>query len=432
MYSIGIDIGTTSICGILIDVENGSIIKKIERANDTWIETKNSWEKIQDAEKILEIAVAILEELYRKEVISIGITGQMHGIVYIDKFGDAISPLYTWQDERGNLSYNDSTYAKAINSFSGYGNVTHFYNKTNNFVPTEATVFCTIHDYVAMKFCKLNQPIIHNSDAASFGQYDILSNSWKIKDNLLPKVTTECAVIGYYENTPVAVAIGDNQASFIGSVSEPTSILVNIGTGSQVSAVSDRISLCEDIETRPFIDGKYLLVGCSLCGGKTYAVLENFFRKTAELFTGKKMDKVYDVMNAELAKEYDCSLKVDNRFMGTHINPEITASITGLTVDNFTPQQLMVGFIDSMANEMFYMYQKMGVKGTTLVGSGNGIKKNKAIVKSLEKKFSTRLKIPTHNEEASFGAALFSLVACGYCKKINEAQKLITYKEAKN
>ena len=428
MYSIGIDIGTTSICGILIDIKNGSIIKKLEKANDTWIGTKNAWEKIQNPNEILSVATSILEELYSCEVISIGVTGQMHGIVYLDEKGNAVSPLYTWQDERGNLSYSGSTYAKHINSFAGYGNVTHYYNKLNNLVPKNAKVFCTIHDFVAMKFCSLVEPIIHNSDAASFGQYDLVSDTWKLQDELLPKVTPDCLILGNYKNTPVAVAIGDNQASFIGSVSEPSAILVNMGTGSQISVVSDEISTSSDIETRPFVNGKYLLVGCSLCGGKTYAVLENFFRRTAELFADTKLDKVYDVMNEELGKECACTLTVDNRFMGTRTHPEITASITGLTVDNFTPQQLLVGFIEAMANEMFSMYREMGVNGTMLVGSGNGIKKNKAVIKALEKKFSTQLNIPAHSEEASFGAALFSLVACDYFEDIAEAQKLIIYK----
>ena len=30
------------------------------------------------------------------EVEKIGLTGQMHGIVYIDKEGTCVSPLYTW------------------------------------------------------------------------------------------------------------------------------------------------------------------------------------------------------------------------------------------------------------------------------------------------------------------------------------------------
>ena len=41
------------------------------------------------------------------------------------------------------------------------------------------------------------------------------------------------------------------------------------------------------IEARPFLGGKYLLVGASLCGGKAYALLENFFRSFMKEATGQ-------------------------------------------------------------------------------------------------------------------------------------------------
>ena len=54
MYSIGIDIGTTSICAVLMDSQSGRIICSATHNNDSFIETPNTWEKIQD--------IAIIEE----------------------------------------------------------------------------------------------------------------------------------------------------------------------------------------------------------------------------------------------------------------------------------------------------------------------------------------------------------------------------------
>ena len=45
MFSIGLDIGTTSVCGILHNTANGEIIKSITRENDSFIKTENSWGK---------------------------------------------------------------------------------------------------------------------------------------------------------------------------------------------------------------------------------------------------------------------------------------------------------------------------------------------------------------------------------------------------
>ncbi|MBE6733683.1 MAG: hypothetical protein E7561_06785 [Ruminococcaceae bacterium] len=427
MKTIGIDIGTTSICGISLDTDSGIIEQKIEKKNDTWIATENSWEKAQNPDKILEIAFSIIDELYSDDVVSIGVTGQMHGIVYLNSLGDAVSPLYTWQDERGNLPYNDTTYAKHLNSFAGYGYVTHFYNKQNGLVPENAVKFCTIHDYVAMKLAGKSNPITHISDAASFGQYDLSANAFTVCDSFLPDVSADYTIIGNYKKAAVTVAIGDNQASFIGSASGQNSVLVNVGTGSQVSLVSERIVNIPDIEVRPYIENKYLLVGCSLCGGKSFDLLERFFRATAELVTGTHIDNAYAAMDKAAATIEESSLKVDNRFMGTRSNTEIKGSITSITPENFNPYELIRAMISGMSKELYDMFANMNTACENLIGSGNGIRKNKALTKELSKDFGTGIKIPCHREEACFGAALFSLVAVGVYGSISEAQKLIKY-----
>ena len=47
MKVIGIDIGTTSICGICMDSVSGKVCKVINRDNDSWLKGE-SFEKIQD------------------------------------------------------------------------------------------------------------------------------------------------------------------------------------------------------------------------------------------------------------------------------------------------------------------------------------------------------------------------------------------------
>ena len=61
----------------------------------------------------------------------IGLTGQMHGIVYVDKEGNCVSPLYTWQDARGSIYAGDQIPLTEeirercqIHAASGYGLVT--------------------------------------------------------------------------------------------------------------------------------------------------------------------------------------------------------------------------------------------------------------------------------------------------------------------
>ena len=105
--------------------------------------------------------------------------------------------------------------------------------------------------------------------------------------SILPEVTGDVAVLGKYKGIPVTAALGDNQASFLGSVGfRENTILLNMGTGGQISVLSDQLFSGEGIEASPFVNGKYLLVGASLCGGRAYATLEKFFRRFMKRATG--------------------------------------------------------------------------------------------------------------------------------------------------
>lgn len=425
MKAVGIDIGTTSVCGVVIDADTGEMINSCTKNSDAFIKTDNEWEKIQSVERIMSVANEILENFIDNDVAVIGVTGQMHGIVYTDKNGNAVSPLYIWQDERGNLPYKDTTYAKYLNSFSGYGNVTDFYNHENGIRPENAVNYCTIHDYFVMQLCGLKKPLIHSSDAASFGLYDLKEGKFDYECNV--DITADYCIAGEYRGIPVSVAIGDNQASVFSTLADEDSVLLNIGTGSQVSIVSNMPIEADNLETRPYFEGKYLIVGSALCGGRAYSVLKNFYSEILGYIEGTHDDKVYSIMNKMLDKADNTTLSVDTRFAGTRKNPEICGKITGITTENFTPSQLTLGVLEGMASELYDMYKQMGSEKCGIVGSGNGIRKNVALVKIFEEKFASEMKIPKHLEEAAFGAALFGLVSCGAFENANEVQKLIKY-----
>lgn len=406
MKAIGIDIGTTSICGILIDETTKDVIKTINKSNDSWIITDNSYEKLQNPEIIFNTAFSILNELMTDGVKVIGITGQMHGILYVDKNGESVSPLYTWQDGRGNLPYNDTTYAKYLNSFSGYGNTTHFYNEVNNLVPENAVSFCTIYDYFAMKITKRTTPLVHSSSAASFGQYDLKTHKFTTDNKYLPEVTPDVKIIGKYLNIPVTVAIGDNQASFIGCGGDENTLLINIGTGSQVSFITDDIDN-SNLEIRPLYGKKYISVGCSLCGGRAYAILENFYREVCKM-AGIDVESMYEFMEKG-AKESDLSFST--LFSGTRENPTLRGSITNISTENFTPYNITYSCMEGIICELYDMYKKENKRCEKLIASGNGIRKNNLLQNIAKNKFGMDLIIPEHKEEAALGAALFSLLS---------------------
>ncbi len=402
MKSIGIDIGTTSICGVLLDCDTGDVLNSITLANDSFIKTENEWERIQDAAIIWQRAKSILDDLSCSDVQSIGVTGQMHGIVYLNENGDCISPLYTWQDGRGDLSYNGSTYAKAADCPTGYGNATHFYNELNGLVPRDAAYCCTIGDYIALRLCNARTHIIHTSNAASLGNR---------RNPLSPEISNGTDILGYHNNIPVSIAIGDNQASFIGSGCTDDSVLVNVGTGSQISLLSQKE--VAGLESRPLYSDKRILVGCSLCGGRAYALLESFFRQVAEMATGQPCGNLYAQMNQLLQEPYDTDVTFTNAFSGTRLNPNARGTISNLSPSNLTPHDFILACLKGIAQELHDFYTLTNANHRTLIGTGNGIRRNPTLQRIFKQTFGLNLKIPINNEEAATGAALFAMLSIG-------------------
>lgn len=433
MKSLGIDIGTTTISAAVIDPAANTVLTTRTVPNDSFIRTERSWEKIQDAEKICAKVFGLADELLKthQEIESIGLTGQMHGIVYVDRQGECLGPLYTWQDERGALPCScyggksvcdllSETYG--IRIYPGYGLATHLYNQVSGLVPERAVKICTIMDYIVMKMTGRREPLMHSSNAASLGMFDVRERCFMreiirdagIQEDLLPETSDEFAVLGKYRGRKVSLAIGDNQAGFLGAVDDiDHTVLLNMGTGGQISVCSDTFFEGRGIEARPFLPGKYLLVGASLCGGRAYAMLERFFRFYCEGAGMKEtdhyavMERLMDQRMEEMAQER--KLRVTTTFSGTREEPLKRGMIGDIDVDNFTPGNLIRGFLDGMAEELHGMYEEM-VCGTELpaemlILSGNGFRKNRHLRRIAEEKFGMKAVLAECCEEAACGAA---------------------------
>ena len=426
---LGIDIGTTNIGFSLSKEHNAEQLCAYSIPNGCDIKSSYSFEHIQDAELILQKIQKELYSLLGKygSFSAIGLSTQMHGMLYLDSEGNAVSKLFTWQDERGNEIYkNGVSYAHHIkettgcDAKSGYGLVTHFYNLANRLVPQNAVTFCSVGDYIGMKLCKLKRPVIHTSVAASFGLFDpknlcfdlTAAKKLGISPDFLPQITNENKIIGFYKETAVCVCIGDNQASFLGSVEKDTDMLLNFGTGSQISFVNTYRENLGSCELRPYTGGKFLVCGASLCGGRAYAILENFFSNYMSQ-AGVKRESQYETLNRlaleELEKDSVNLPIFDTRFCGTRSNHDLSASITNLTEENFTPSKLIASLLYGMVNELYQMYTDAQRPAfSTLYASGGGVRKNKALQIIIEKVFGKEPVLPEIREEAAYGCAKFA------------------------
>ncbi len=448
MNAIGIDIGTTTVCAVVVDVESGKTVKTVTADNAYKIRGQ-AFERLQDPEKIVERVEDFLRELVNaySPVCCIGLTGQMHGVVYVNEEGRAVSPLYSWQDESANeLSESGKTYAEELSEITGYpmssgfGVSTVYVHTKRQRLPAGAKKICTIHDYAAMRLAKRKAPVVHPSDAASLGCFDEKKGGFDetalkkagVDLSLLPEIGGDRTVLGRWENIPVAIAVGDNQASYVGAVCNMRDcLLVNIGTGSQVSfPLHGEISLPPEVERRPCTDELTIGVGASLCGGRAFAALEKFFRESAEMTTGTPVSSAYEGMNEALSKLQDTKSewKVSTKFCGTRYCPDERGKIEGISLDNFTPQSFMLGVLQGIVDELYDTYAIANPSGIKrLIGSGNGLRKNPVLQRLFEQTFGMPLKIPAHREEAAFGAILYALVACGVYPTIEAAQTLVKY-----
>lgn len=434
MKILGLDIGTTTISAVVM--ENGAVLKSVTKDNGAFLTDCRPWEKLQDPGIIREKLLQTVTELFAAypDIERIGITGQMHGIVYLDRSGHAVSPLYIWQDGRGDQPFAEEgmTYAEKLAGLTGYpvstgyGLVTHFYNMHNHLVPENAVVFCTIHDYIAMVLCGEKTPVTDASDAASLGLFDVENGRFDeaalqkagIDPAMLPAPAKTQKIGSYQKKAEVYVAIGDNQASFLGAVGgRKRCMLVNVGTGSQFSVYTEKYMVCPGLETRPFPGGGYLLAGASLCGGRAYALLEQFFRKTVQMAGSFEGKDCYDAMAALLgsSEKPENLPEVIPLFQGTRQNPQLRGSIQNLDTENFTPLHLIWGMMQGMAQELYRMYEcyrNAGGQQAELIGSGNGLRKNLYLQKCFEEVFKLPLIMSESREEAACGAAVFAAGRC--------------------
>ena len=418
-YYLGIDTGTTSI-SIAAMSEERKLLASRTVNHKAFIEGDSPSSRVQDPERIkslvLETVSALTQELGRPS--AIGFTGQMHGILYVNAKGQAVSPLWTWQDSSG----DDSLAVLRENGLkvsSGYGMATHLHLQHSGKIPAEAAKLSTISDYIAMSLCGKTEPELSPDMAASWGCFDLKRREFMIDGlkgagvdvSYLPRVMSGYGVIGTTkDDVPVVCSMGDNQAAVRGSLrNEADSLLVNIGTGSQVSFVSNEyVDVYGEIELRPY-GGGYILAGAALCGGRAYAMLEKLFREIA----GRECYGLMSEKAEEFLRNGGRAWKVDTRFAGTRSDPDIRGSISGIGEDNFCAGAFTVGVIRGILGELHGMYSTMteltGRGATILVGSGNGMHKNEVMQRLAGEMFGMSVEIPEYTEEAACGCALCAM-----------------------
>ena len=430
MRYLGLDLGTTSVSAAVIDLETGDVLKTRSLPHHAEIMADVPGAHTQDPDLLVARAQGLITSLTPFGPFSgIGVTGQMHGIVYVDAGGRAVSPLYTWLDRQAEKTQGKSYLEHFQNAVGesvpvGYGAVTHFTQARSGRIPKTAASLCTAPDYLVMRLCGLTHPVTDPTLAHSLGLFSLEQLSFKDKlwkelgpnPVKLPTVNIYGGVAGKYEGTPVVTALGDNQASFIGSVGDPEhSVLVTLGTSGQVSRVTDDLKYAGGLETRPFPGNRFLLVGASLTGGKALEMLAKLIDEIAYKLTGEHLTDPYRWLEPNPETLRAPYLEVNTRFAGSRSsvsgkNSAKTGSIRNITPDNFTLEHLVYGFAQGVVDELYGFWQN-GLKTASIsnmVGSGNVLRRSLLMRERLQETFSLPLTLTPHREEAAVGAALYA------------------------
>ena len=435
---LGIDVGTSKICVLALDGISGRPIDIVSEKNSSGVKCEKGFSE-QDPKIIREKTIYLVNKIRRRiksEISGVGITGQMHGMLLVDKSLKPLTNLITWQDKRSEKLIPEILSKAGDNPFCecgclirpGYMGASLFWFYKNKLIPKNVYKACFIHDWIGANLANQNFMFTDPTNAASSGLFNVKKMDWNreligklgIKEKIFPEIRSSGETIGFTkEGVPVGCALGDNQASILGSFHgyrDGECINMNIGTGSQVSVIVRNFTKISDgLELRPYLNGKYILVGASLSGGAAYSVLRDFFESVGMKLCGVRGDSIFQKMNrlASKAPEGCDGLVCSPYFFGERGREELKASFNGLDANNFTVSHVSRAMLEGMVRVLHEFYGRMRKKRKYIVGSGNGIKRNRVLQKVTEKTFNMDLKLSPYEEEAAYGTALLAAKSGG-------------------
>lgn len=445
-----LDIGTSKLSAVALSLETLKPVVVCSRANDADVAGLGPDRHEQYPNRLRELSLELLGQLSHDPALShakakvegIGITGQMHGVLLVDRQLKPVTNLITWRDGRvtetendvGNVANTRAQYT-GCGLHAGYGGLTLQWLARNGQLDQQC-VALSIADYIAA--CLTGVVATDPTHAASWGIFDIQQQRWDsvlleqlgIREDMLPTVQPTDTIrgallegcreqIGLPDRVPVCGTVGDNQAGIVGVCGFAGDIVVlNLGSGGQVSIIQKEFALTEPLETRPMPLGGVVLVGASLYGGLAYAYLAEFFQAVTREMTGSepRIEDVYARINT-LATESPngaAGLAVDTRFAGVRGEPDIRGAISGIGRDNLTPPHLARAFVEGMVTELWNLVPNDLITATTrVIAAGNAVRKNPIVPEVIRSVAGIEPLVATTREEAAVGAACVAAVALG-------------------
>lgn len=299
MYLLGLDIGTTGTKALLCD-DSGQILATataeypLHTPQPLWSEQNPAdwWRGAQEALR------AVTAKANVAQIVGLGLTGQMHGAVFLDHHDAVIRPALLWNDQRTAAECAEITQrvgAARLIEIAGNPALTGFQAPKilwlRNHEPDNYARLAQVllpKDYIRFKLT--GERAADASDAAGTLLLDLRQRDYsaeilaqlEIKRAWLPRVvegpdvtgklTAEvAAALGLPAGLPVIAGGGDNAAAAVGTgVVRSGVVSSSLGTSGVIFAHSDSIALDPQGRLHTFchaVPGQYHLMAVTLSAG---------------------------------------------------------------------------------------------------------------------------------------------------------------------
>ena len=464
---VGLDIGTTSIAAVAVST-SGRIVASAGEPHGAAVRDLPDGYAEQSPDAVLSAVwrclKSIANEADGRNIIAVGVTGQMHSTVLLDDQQAAIGNIVTWQDRRsvtgpgGHLlaSLQDAVPAgirsrPGCRPSAGFMATTIYALRQLGQWPSECRHVSFVADWVVRELT--NHPAVSDiSHAASSGMFDLLQQTWcpdiveltGLPPTALPEVQPSGSVVstlsraaaeqlGCAPEVVVCNAVGDNQASVIAALPDnPNAVLINIGTGGQIvwRSESPCSSAMTEIRTLPTDDDRpgeiadgTMIVGAGICGGDAIAWWNHTVRSWAQAL-GVTLSES-DVWKLA-GKTETSALRCQPFFRGTRQSPELRGAITGIDWHNLSPANLLNSIYEGIADAMFAVWDDAGKAPSGVPSSvqmsGNAARRHPGLVRAVSNRFGVTATVTPFAEEAAVGAAMLAGVRIGHWPSLASAR----------
>ena len=460
-YVLGIDLGTSGTKTVLFD-QNGKAMAS-STVEYPMYQPQNGWAE-QKPEDWANAAIATIKTVLAKsgvdkeDVVSLGISGQMHGLVMLDENGDVIRPSIIWCDQR------TAKECEEITEKVGYDNLIRI---TANPALTGFTLskIMWVRNHEPENYAKCRHILLPKdyvryvltgdfatevSDASGMQLLDVPNRCWSdellqildIDKSLLAKVYESCEVTGHIsekaaamtglsEKTLVVGGAGDNAAAAVGTgVVVDGTAFTTIGTSGVVFAHTDKLAIDPKGRVHTFccaVPGAWHVMGVTQAAGLSLKWFRDNFcaaEKTAAEAMGVD---TYDLTNQEAAQSPIGANKLlyAPYLMGErtpHLDADCRGMFFGLNAMH-QRRDLLRAVMEGVTyalNDCLNVLHGMGVAPETMLACGGG-GKSPLWRQMLADVFQCPVATTVNTEGPALGVAILAGVGAGLYKSVPEA-----------